>query len=106
MSKLVMKQERTPKGHWYGYFAGANKSVVVEGSLASTSDEAVEYVNKHEFNSEADSEREVTNSEGEKTIVKGKTYFYGEFASEGYKSFDVAKLRGRKTATVEIEYLD
>lgn len=104
---LRIKENRTDKGHWYGYFQGANKSVVVEGSLAKTADEAAEYVATHPFTSEGESEREITNKDtGEVTKIKGTTYFYGEFGQEGYKSFTVNKLKGKKTVTVEVEYVD
>lgn len=107
MSKLVMKEKRSPKGHWYGFFQGANKSVVVEGSLAETVDEAHEYVLTHEFDSEGESEREITNKDtGEVTKIKGTTYFFGSFTGEGYKSFEVDKLRGKKTVSIAVEYVD
>ena len=111
MSKLVMKQERSPKGHWFGFFQGDNKSVIVEGSLAETVDEAHEYVMTHEFDSESDSEREIETTDKEtgevtKHIVKGKTYWYGNFQREGYKTYAVDKLRGKKADSVLVEYVD
>ena len=94
MAKLLMKPERTAGGHWWGFFAGENKSVVVEGSLAESDVAAKDYVLANAASSEGESEREITDKEtGVVSKIKTITYFYGDFGGGKYNGYTVNEIK-------------